>query len=121
VSRRQAERRGRTAEWIAMIFLMCKGYRILGHRLRTPYGEVDVAAWKDKVLVIVEVKARNTYDAGAYAVTPMAQQRIARAAQALAGRWRLNSAPIRFDLVVVGSGLLPRHERAAWYDERTRS
>ncbi|MBK6704214.1 MAG: YraN family protein [Caulobacteraceae bacterium] len=104
-----------------MLFLMCKGYRILGHRLRTPHGEVDVAAWKDSVLVIVEVKARNTYDAGAYAVTPMAQQRIARAAQTLAGRWRLTSAPIRFDLVVVGSGLLPRHERGAWYDERARS
>jgi putative endonuclease len=104
-----------------MIFLMCKGYRILGHRLRTPYGEVDVAAWKDGVLVIVEVKARKTYDAGAYAVTPMAQQRIARAAQTLAGRWRLSSAPIRFDLVVVGSGLLPRHERGAWYDERSRA
>jgi putative endonuclease len=101
-----------------MAYLMCKGYRILGHRLRTPYGEVDVAAWKNGVLVIVEVKARATYDAGAYAVTPMAQQRIARAAQALAGRWRLISAPIRFDLVVVGSGLLPRHERGAWYDER---
>jgi len=104
-----------------MLFLMCKGYRILGHRLRTPYGEVDVAAWKDNVLVIVEVKARKTYDAGAYAVTPMAQQRIARAAQTLAGRWRLTAAPIRFDLVVVGSGLLPRHERGAWYDERARS
>lgn len=121
MSRQKAERRGRTAEWAAMLFLMCKGYRILGHRLRTPYGEVDIAAWKDNVLVIVEVKARNTYDAGAYAVTPMAQQRIARAAQTLAGRWRLTSAPIRFDLVVVGSGLLPRHERAAWYDERARS
>jgi len=121
VSRQKAERRGRTAEWVAMLFLMCKGYRILGHRLRTPHGEVDVAAWKDSVLVIVEVKARNTYDAGAYAVTPMAQQRIARAAQTLAGRWRLTSAPIRFDLVVVGSGLLPRHERGAWYDERARS
>jgi putative endonuclease len=117
VSRARAERRGRVAEWAAIIFLMCKGYRILGHRLRTPYGEVDVAAWKSGVLVIVEVKARNTYDAGAYAVTPMAQQRIARAAQALAGRWRLTSAPIRFDLVVVGSSLLPRHQRAAWYDE----
>jgi len=104
-----------------MIFLMCKGYRILGHRLRTQFGEVDLAAWKAGVLVIVEVKARSTYDAGAYAVTPMAQQRIARAAQVLAGRWRLNAAPIRFDLVVVGSGLLPRHERAAWYDERARS
>jgi len=121
VSRREAERRGRLAEWQAMIFLMCKGYRILGHRLRTQFGEVDLAAWKAGVLVIVEVKARSTYDAGAYAVTPMAQQRIARAAQVLAGRWRLNAAPIRFDLVVVGSGLLPRHERAAWYDERARS
>jgi putative endonuclease len=118
VTRQRAERRGRVAEWATMLFLMCKGYRILGHRLRTPYGEVDVAAWKDGVLVIIEVKARNTYDAGAYAVTPMAQQRIARAAQALAGRWRLMSAPIRFDLVVVGSGVLPRHERGAWFDER---
>jgi putative endonuclease len=89
VTRQRAERRGRVAEWATMLFLTCKGYRILGHRLRTPYGEVDVAAWKDGVLVIIEVKARNTYDAGAYAVTPMAQQRIARAAQALAGRWRL--------------------------------
>lgn len=103
-----------------MLFLMCKGYRILGHRLRTPYGEVDVAAWKNDVLVVVEVKARDSYDAGAYAVTSTAQTRIARAAQALAGRWRLTHAPIRFDLVVVGSGLLPRHERAAWYDERAR-
>jgi putative endonuclease len=121
VKRQQAERRGRTAEWAAMAYLMCKGYRILGHRLRTPYGEVDIAAWKEGVLVIVEVKARNSYEAGAYAVTPMAQQRIARAAQTLAGRWRLMSAPIRFDLVVVGSGLLPRHERGAWYDERSRA
>jgi putative endonuclease len=118
LSRAKAERRGRLAEWTAMLFLICKGYRILGHRLRTPYGEVDLAAWKNGVLVIIEVKARNTYDAGAYAVTPMSQQRIVRAAQTLAGRWRLTAAPIRFDLVVVGSGLLPRHERGAWFDER---
>lgn len=118
MKRQRAERRGRVAEWAAMLLLACKGYRILGHRMRTPYGEVDVAAWKNGVLVIVEVKARDTYDAGAYAVTPMAQQRIARAAQSLAGRWRLHTAPIRFDLVVVGSGLLPKHQRAAWFDER---
>lgn len=121
MNRQNAERRGRVAEWAAIAYLMFKGYRILGHRLRTPYGEVDVAAWKSGVLVIVEVKARATYDAGAYAVTPMAQARIARAAEVLAGRWRLTSAPIRFDLVVVGSGLLPRHERGAWFDERRRA
>lgn len=116
--RQRAERRGRAAEWAAMLYLVVKGYRILGHRLRTPYGEVDLAAWKQGVLVIVEVKARRSYDAGAYAVTPMAQQRIARAASVLAGRWRLTAAPIRYDLMVVGSGLLPRHERGAWFAER---
>lgn len=115
VTRRAADQRGRNAELIAALFLMAKGYRILGQRLRTPFGEVDLAAWKGGALVIVEVKARMSYDSGAYAVTPTAQQRIARAAQVLAGRWRLNSAPIRFDLIVVGAGWLPRHERGAWF------
>ena len=118
MSRQQAERRGRVAEWAAMAYLICKGYRILGHRLRTPHGEVDVAAWKGGVLVIVEVKARAVYEDGVYAVTPTAQRRIARAAQALAGRWRLTQAPIRFDIIVVGAGWLPRHERGAWFYER---
>ena len=118
MTREQAERRGRSAEWIAALFLMAKGYRILGQRLRTPFGEVDLAAWKGGELVIVEVKARKTFDSGAYAVTPNAQQRIARAAQVLAGRWRLNAAPIRFDFIVVGAGWLPRHERGAWFSER---
>ena len=113
-----AFRTGLSAEARAAAYLMAKGYRILGHRLRTPYGEVDVAAWKAGVLVIIEVKARTAYDAGVFAVTPTAQQRIGRAAKVLAGRWRLMSAPIRFDLVVVGSGLLPRHERGAWFDDR---
>jgi putative endonuclease len=119
MSRARAEHRGRVAEWVAMLFLIAKGYRILGHRLRTPYGEVDIAAWKSRVLVIAEVKARSTYDAGAYALTPQGQSRIARAAQTLAGRWRLTAAPMRFDLIVVGAGLLPRHERGAWFDERS--
>jgi len=117
---RAAETRGRVAEFIAALWLTLKGYRVLGQRLRTPFGEVDLAAWKNGVLVIVEVKARKTYDAGAYAVYPQAQQRIGRAAEVLAGRWRLNSAPIRFDLIVIGAGFLPKHERAAWMIEPRR-
>jgi len=120
VTRQRAERRGRAAEWAAMLYLILKGYRILGHRLRTPYGEVDIAAWKRGVLVIIEVKARSTYDAGAYALTPASQDRIARAASVLAGRWRLTAAPIRYDLIVIGAGWLPRHERGAWLAERLR-
>jgi len=48
----------------------------------------------------------------------MAQQRIARAAQALAGALALARGADPFDLVVIGSGLFPRHERAAWFDEQ---
>lgn len=114
-ARRAAETRGRAAEWMAALYLMAKGYRILGQRLRTPFGEVDLAAWKNRTLIIVEVKARKTIDAGGYAVTPTAQQRIARAADVLAGRWRLTAAPIRFDLVTIGAGLLPHHQRGAWF------
>ncbi|MES1157230.1 MAG: YraN family protein [Alphaproteobacteria bacterium] len=112
--RQAAERRGRVAELLAALWLMGKGYRILGHRCRTPFGEVDLAAWKGGALIIVEVKARNDYDAAMYAVTPWQQERIARAAEVLAGRWRLTAAPIRFDVVVIGAGVLPRHERGAW-------
>lgn len=120
MSRRRAERRGRAAEWIAILFLLAKGYRILGHRLRTQFGEVDVAAWKRGVLVIVEVKARRNYSAGALALTDAGQDRIARAAGVLAGRWRLVQAPIRYDLIVVGASFLPKHQRGAWNAERLR-
>lgn len=119
LKRRAAEKRGRVAELIAALWLMGKGYRILGQRLRTQYGEVDLAAWKQGVLVIVEVKARKTLLAGAESISPQSQQRIMRAAQTLAGRWRLTAAPIRFDLMVVGAGWLPRHERGAFWCDRT--
>jgi putative endonuclease len=119
-SRRAAEHRGRVAEWIAALWLICKGYRILGHRLRTPFGEVDLAAFKSGALVIIEVKARRSFDAAMLAVSPWQQQRVARAAEVLAGRWRMMAAPIRFDVVVIGAGFWPKHERGAWMIEARR-
>jgi putative endonuclease len=118
-NRRSAERRGRHAELIAMIWLMLKGYRILGRRLRTPFGEVDLAALKDGVLTIVEVKARASVGLGLDALSARQQERLGHAALALARRWRLDAAPIRYDLVIVGAGpgfasLWPVHRRGVW-------
>lgn len=112
--RHAAERRGRAAELLAAAFLILKGYRVLGRRLRTPYGEVDLAAFKHGVLVIVEVKARALARAGLEAITPRQQSRIAQAAAALASRWRLTGAPIRFDVIVVRLPFVIAHERGAW-------
>lgn len=115
--RAAAERRGRIAEWVAAVFLMAKGYRILGHRLRTPYGEVDLAAWHRGVLVIIEVKAGRQLADGVFAVTTQQQRRIVRAAEALAGRWRITAAAIRFDIIVVRGLAVLTHRRGA-FDSR---
>lgn len=113
-NRRAAERRGRIAETWTALWLMAKGYRIIGLRQRTPYGEIDIAALRSGALVIVEVKARPTLDEGLYAVGPTQQSRIGRAALSLAGRLGLTKLPIRFDVVVIGASLWPKHLRGAW-------
>lgn len=112
--RRDAERRGRGAETLAALWLLAKGYRILAQRERTPYGEIDVAAFKNGVLVIVEVKARPTYEEGVFAVTFKQRGRLLQAAQDFARRRRLGNVPIRFDLVVHQPKRWPVHLRSAW-------
>ena len=39
---------------------MAKGYRILGFRLKTPPGEIDLLAQRGRTLAVVEVKRRAT-------------------------------------------------------------
>jgi putative endonuclease len=112
--RRDAERRGRGAETLAALWLLAKGYRILAQRERTPYGEIDIAAFKDGVLVVVEVKARPSFAEGAMAVSYTQRTRLLRAAQDLAKRRRLGNVPIRFDLVVHQPRRWPVHLRGAW-------
>jgi len=116
--RRAAESRGRRGELAAALWLMAKGYRILAQRARTPFGEVDIAALKRGVLVIVEVKARPDAATGLAAVLPYQQQRLERAAASLAGKWRLMQAPIRFDVVVIRPWAAPLHLRDAWRSAR---
>ncbi|NKF34370.1 YraN family protein, partial [Pseudomonas sp. BGM005] len=57
--RRKALRRGLVSEYVAAVFLMLKGYRILALRHRTRLGEIDIVARKGDLAVFVEVKARH--------------------------------------------------------------
>ena len=58
-TRKQAEMRGRRSEALAALLLRCKGYRILGRRVRTRAGEIDLVAKSPAgVICFVEVKAR---------------------------------------------------------------
>lgn len=58
LKRRRAERRGHVSEYLAALYLMAKGYRILAIRYRTRLGEVDLIARKRDLVIFVEVKAR---------------------------------------------------------------
>lgn len=116
-ARQAAEQRGRWAEWLAGAYLLCKGYRLLAHRARTPFGEVDLAALKGGVLVIIEVKARNSRAAALEAVTHQQRQRLAHAASRLAARWHLQTRRVRFDMVLILPHAWPVHVRDAWRAE----
>lgn len=117
-ARRRAERRGRSAELVAALWLMGKGYRILAQRARTPFGEVDLAAVKGKTLAIVEVKARRSLSAGLDSVSFRQRERIARAGLALARRYRMAHASVRLDLMIVRPWAAPVHLRNAWGEDR---
>ena len=78
--RRKAQRRGRISEYVAAVFLMLKGYRIMALRHRTRLGEIDIVARKGDLAVFVEVKARHGEAAAVDAVSAMAQKRIRAAA-----------------------------------------
>jgi putative endonuclease len=114
--RRLAERRGRSSETIAAWYLRAKLYRILGRRVRTHVGEIDVVARSPTgILCFIEVKARRDASLAREALLPRQQARIARAAELfVAARPMLARLPIRFDIVIICPRALPRHFRDAW-------
>ncbi len=114
--RRKAERSGRSSEGWAALLLRLKGYRILGKRVRTHAGEIDLVARSPRgILCFVEVKARPDSRAAVESVAPRQRARIERAALLfVAGRPQLARAARRFDIVTVSPGTLPRHIRDAW-------
>lgn len=106
---------GRRAEWAAALLLMAKGYRLIGMRLVTPQGEVDLVGLRGGVLAIVEVKQRRSVEEALLAVSPVQRERLRRAGLALAARLRRNKPlVVRLDLVALAPGHWPRHIPDAW-------
>ena len=106
---------GRRSEAWAAAWLMAKGYRILGFRLKTPQAEIDLLAKKGDILAVVEVKSRTNIEAALEAVTFDQRERLRRAGVTLAARRRgLMNCAVRLDLLALAPGRLPRHIPDAW-------
>ena len=55
---------GFVAEGYVAQYLKSKNYKILDHNYRKPWGEIDIVAEKDRILIFVEVKANSSNVAG---------------------------------------------------------
>ena len=107
---RKAHKRGHLLEYVALFHLMLKGYRILGFRLKTPRGEIDILAQKGTRLAVVEVKSRTTLEEALVSVSFAQQERLWQAGLALqAKRPRLNGLDLNIDLYTLCPGQWPRH------------
>ena len=110
-----ARRAGRRGEVVAALWLMAKGYRILGFRLKTPQAEIDLLALKGRTLAVVEVKRRGELLIALEAVGFDQRERLRRAGASLAAqRPGLAGAAVRLDLLALAPGRLPMHIPDAW-------
>ncbi len=108
--RRARLRRGRVSEAIAAGVLLAKGYRIIGRRVKTPAGEIDIIVVRSKRLAFVEVKRRMTREDAQAAITKKQASRIRRAANLwLAHHPRYHEHEFGFDVVFLVPRQWPRH------------
>jgi len=109
-ARAKAYRRGVFAETLAALLFRLKGYKIVAQRYRSPVGEIDLVALKDRRLVFVEVKRRKALDEAAWTVPAKQKRRIVRAAQYwLASHPDFTTYTIAFDVVLAAPWAWPRH------------
>jgi len=110
----KAEARGHRGEAWAAWFLRLKGHRILGRRIKTHAGEIDLVTLSPfGPVCFVEVKVRALPRDAAEAVSPEQRTRIARAASLyLAARPGLAQRGARFDIVTMAG--MPKHFPDAW-------
>lgn len=113
--RRRAYRRGQRAEWLAAALMICKGFRIVARRYRTPVGEVDLIARRKDLVVFVEVKARASAKMALDDISFESQRRIEATAYWWLGRQSGGSRlSWRIDVIAVLPWRLPRHFINVW-------
>ncbi|TFZ58886.1 YraN family protein [Methylorubrum sp. Q1] len=108
--RRATHGRGISAEGLALLALMLKGYRPLARRFAAAGGEIDLIVRRGRTIAFVEVKARATLEAAATAIDARKRARLSRAARAWLARHPFAAdATLRADAVFVAPRRWPRH------------
>jgi putative endonuclease len=115
MNRFQAEKRGRRGETIAAWFLRVQGWRIVGERIKTPRGEIDLIARRGGTVAFVEVKARKKLTDLDLAINPQSLRRVAAAAEILLPKYGKGTENMQIDVILVAPWRWPHHLRNVWH------
>ncbi len=113
-AREAAEARGRWGERRAAWWLRLKGWRILGERVKTPLGEIDLVARKGNLIAFIEVKTRATGKELDTAIDEYRLRRVAAATSALAATYMKPGDDIRIDVILIAPRQWPQWIENAW-------
>lgn len=111
--------KGRRAEFLARIYMILHGYRIIKRNYvtgrGTTAGEIDFIAKRGHCIVFAEVKERQTLDSAAYAITAKQQQRLIRGAECfIKNNPQYQGFDLRFDAILIVLPFTIRHIKNAW-------
>ncbi len=106
---------GRRAEWLAILWLSAKGYRLLERRFGGKGGEIDIVMKRGRTVAFVEVKARGRLEDALTAVTIEKQRLVERRVRQWLARnpWAMG-CDLRADAVFLAPWRRPRHVPAAF-------
>lgn len=115
MNRAIAEKRGRRGEAMAAWFLRFQGWQIVGERVKTPRGEVDLIARRGKTVAFVEVKMRSKALDLAIAIDAYRLRRVAAAAEILLPKYGKDTENMQIDVILVAPWRWPHHLRNVWH------
>lgn len=94
---------GQRGEMVALKYLRRRGYKILARGDCVSRGELDLVALDRRTIVFVEVKTRQSHEAGhpAEAVDAEKQRRLTDLAAGFLKRHRLLHYAARFDVIAI--------------------
>lgn len=105
---------GLIAEFIARLYLRIKLYKIISQRYRSPFGEIDIIAKKNKQIIFIEVKARGDISLMDF-ISKRQQNRINRAAEFFfLQNPKYQNYNIRFDSIIMSKYFWPNHFISYW-------
>jgi putative endonuclease len=112
--RHEADQRGRQGEAEAAMWLAQQGWRIVGERVKTRAGEIDLIVRRPGLVAFVEVKWRARAASLADAIDERRLSRVAAAVELVWQDYATQGEDIRIDVILLAPGCKPTHIENAW-------